>query len=77
MLSMLAAPSEEIAVKLERHELHMEEVEQQLRQAHITRLHQGLQESFDTSSIHLDILANLRRVNAKLTHIAELAMDAA
>lgn len=77
MLSMLAAPSEEIAVKIERHELHMEEVEQSLRQAHITRLHQGLQESFDTSSIHLDILANIRRINAKLTHIAELAMDAA
>lgn len=77
MLSMLAAPSEDIAVKIERHELHMEDVEQQLRQAHITRLHQGLQESFDTSTIHLDILANIRRVNAKITHIAELAMDAA
>ena len=76
MLSMLTAPSEEIAIKIERHEIHMEEVEQQMRQAHITRLHQGLQESFDTSSIHLDILANLRRVNAKITHITELADEA-
>lgn len=76
MMSMLAAPSEDIAVKIERHDLHMEEVEQQMRQAHITRLHHGLQESFDTSSIHLDILANIRRINAKITHIAELAMEA-
>lgn len=76
VLSLLAHPAEEIAVKIERHEIHMEEVEQQMRQAHITRLHQGLQESFDTSSIHLDILANLRRINAKITHIAELAFDA-
>ncbi|HPQ81149.1 MAG TPA: Na/Pi cotransporter family protein [bacterium] len=76
MLSLLTSPSEDIAVKIERHELHMEEVEQHLRQAHITRLHQGLQESFDTSSIHLDILANIRRINAKITHIAELAIEA-
>ena len=76
MLSLLASPAEEIAVKIERHEIHMEEVEQQMRQAHITRLHQGLQESFDTSSLHLDVLANLRRINSKITHIAELATEA-
>lgn len=76
MLSMLAQPSEEIAAKIERHELHMNEVEQQMRQAHITRLHQGLKESFDTSSIHLDILANIRRINSKITRIARLAMEA-
>ena len=75
MLSLLTSPAEDIAVKIERHEIHMEEVEQHLRQAHITRLHQGLQESFDTSSLHLDILANIRRINAKITHIAELAVE--
>ncbi|MFA4874668.1 MAG: Na/Pi cotransporter family protein, partial [bacterium] len=62
-IATLTQPHEEIALKLARHEEHMNDVEQQLRQAHITRLHQGLTESFDTSSIHLDILANLRRIN--------------
>ncbi len=75
MISMLAQPHEEIGLKISRHEKHMNEVEQQLRQAHIMRLHQGLQESFDTSSIHLDILSNLRRINSKLTQISERAME--
>lgn len=69
MLSMLAEPSEEILHTIIRHEDDMNKLEQEYRQAHLNRLHEGLQESFDTSSIHLDILSNLRRVNAKLTHI--------
>lgn len=72
-ISMIEQPAEEIAIKIERHDEHMNDVEQNLRQAHITRLHQGLQESFDTSSIHMDILANIRRINSKLTHIAKMA----
>lgn len=75
-ISLLTEPSKEIADKIFRHEDHMNEVEQRLRQAHITRLNMGLKESFETSSIHLDILANLRRINSKLTHIASLAMEA-
>lgn len=74
MMSMLAQPSEDIALKLDRHENHMNEVEQSLRQAHLNRLHQGLKESFETSSIHLDILGNLRRINLKVTHIARMAL---
>lgn len=75
MIAALAQPHEEIVAKLAHHEEHMNDVEQELRQAHISRLHQGLQESFDTSSIHLDILANLRRINSRLTHVARLALD--
>jgi len=75
MLSMLAQPHQEIALKVTRHEQHMNEVEQQLRQAHIARLHDGLKETFDTSSIHLDILANLRRINSKLARITDMALD--
>lgn len=77
MMSALAQPHEEISMKLVRHEEHMNEVEQQLRQAHIMRLNKGLKESFDTSSIHLDILANLRRINSRLTHVARLSVEGA
>ncbi len=80
MISMLAQPSEEIRHTMQRHDEEMNKIEQEYRQAHINRLHQGLQESFDTSSIHLDILSNLRRINSKLTHIvtviAQTQLDA-
>lgn len=75
MVSQLAQPSPDISSKIERHEAHMNEVEQNMRQAHITRLNLGLKESFDTSSIHLDILSNFRRINTKITHITQLTMD--
>ena len=69
--ALLSQPDEEIARRIVRHERHMNDVEQQLRQSHISRLHEGLKESFDTSSIHLDILTNIRRINSKLAHIAD------
>jgi phosphate:Na+ symporter len=75
MLSTLAQAHPDIAMKITRHEEHMNDVEQDLRQAHITRLHQGLRETFDTSSIHLDILSNLRRINTMVTSITLLAME--
>lgn len=74
-ISILTQPSEELAAKVYRHEEHIDEIEQQLRQAHINRLHQGLKESFDTSSIHLDILGSMRRINTKLAHIVRMAMS--
>ncbi len=68
-ISMLTQPSEELYRSVTRHDEDMNRVEQEYRQAHIQRLHQGLQESFDTSSIHLDILSNIRRINSKLAHM--------
>lgn len=76
-ISVLTQPSEELATRVYHHEEHIDEVEQNLRQAHINRLHQGLKEAFDTSSIHLDILGNLRRINTKLAHIVRMTMSPA
>jgi phosphate:Na+ symporter len=45
-------------------------LERRLRQQHIERLHSGLRESIDTSSIHLDVLASLKRANSLTTGIA-------
>ncbi len=74
-MSIVAQPSEELAAKFNRNDAQIEEVEQQLRRAHLERLHHGLKESFDTSSIHLDILGNLRRINDKCSHIVQIAMS--
>lgn len=60
----------ELARKLLRHKVKIAEMAQNLIEAHIQRLHQGLRESIDTSSIHLDLLSNLKRINSHLTSIA-------
>ncbi len=60
----------ELAERLLAKKAEIAEKEASLRQAHINRLHLGLRESIDTSSIHLDILTNLKRINSHITNIA-------
>ncbi len=69
-INAFASGDVELAQKVIRHKKKLGEIEQELGQRHLLRLHQGLRESFDTSSIHLDILSNLRRINAILTKMA-------
>ncbi len=72
-ISTLASEDESIARKVSRHEKHLEELEDRYREAHIHRLHKGLKETIETSSIHLDLLSNLRRINTKLMMIVKAA----
>src|SRR6266702_1298397 len=71
-LAMGALPSgdREVAEKVIRHKGVVNTMERQLRAAHIQRLHEGLRESIDTSSIHLDLLASFKRANSLVTGIA-------
>ena len=69
-ISAVATQDRGIAEKVVRHKSHVNAMERQLRQAHIERLHEGLRESIDTSSIHLDVLASLKRANSLITGIA-------
>ena len=69
-LSALAAQDASIAQKVIRHKSHINLLERQFRQTHIQRLHEGLRESIDTSSLHLDLLANLKRANSLAAGIA-------
>jgi phosphate:Na+ symporter len=69
-MAALAAGDREVAEKVIRHKSVVNTMERQLRQAHIARLHEGLRESIDTSSIHLDLLASLKRANSLVTGIA-------
>ena len=73
-LAYLAAEDEIIARKMARHERHLAVIEGKYREAHLLRLHKGLKETIETSSIHLDLLANFRRINAKLTAIVKAAL---
>jgi phosphate:Na+ symporter len=69
-MSALASNDPSIAEKIIRHKSVVNVLERQLRQTHIRRLHEGLRESIDTSSIHLDLLANLKRSNSLVAGIA-------
>jgi phosphate:Na+ symporter len=69
-MSALASQDPSIAEKVIRHKGVVNRLERQLRQTHISRLHEGLRESIDTSSIHLDLLANLKRANSLVAGIA-------
>ncbi len=61
---------EEIARKVLRHRVKLVEIEGELKEKHIARLNQGLRESLETSSMHLDVLAYLRRINAYVGDLA-------
>ena len=69
-MGALASGDREVADKVIRHKSVVNAMERQLRAAHIQRLHEGLRESIDTSSIHLDLLASFKRANSLVTGIA-------
>jgi len=69
-VAAFASSDAELAQRLANHKAKVSEMERDLRQAHISRLHRGLRESIDTSAIHLDVLTNLKRINSYITNVA-------
>ncbi len=65
----LASEDEGLAKKVLRHHEQLGHLERDYRQGHLNRLHQGLKETFETSSIHLDLLANLHRIDGVLADL--------
>jgi phosphate:Na+ symporter len=41
-----------------------------LHRAHIDRLHQGLKESLDTTTVHMDLIGDLHQINLHSSKIA-------
>ncbi len=69
-VSAVATQDRAIAETVIRHKTVVNTLERRLRQAHMERLRSGLRESIDTSSIHLDVLASLKRANSLASGIA-------
>ncbi len=69
-MSAVATQDRAIAETVIRHKTVVNTLERRLRQAHMERLRSGLRESIDTSSIHLDVLAGLKRANSLAAGIA-------
>lgn len=51
------------------------QIERQSADNHLLRLQQGRRESIQTSSLHLDILRDLKRINAHLVSVAHPILD--
>ncbi len=69
-VAAFASSDKEIAARLLSNKIEIADKERRLREAHIERLHKGLRESIETSSIHLDVLTNLKRINSYISSIA-------
>jgi len=69
-ISAVATQDHGIAEKVVRHKSNINLMERRLRQTHMDRLHEGLRETIDTSSIHLDVLAALKRANSLVAGVA-------
>ncbi len=68
-LSAFASQDRDLARRVLRNKEDLEGLERDLTQAHLDRLRKGLQESIDTSHIHLDTIGNFARINTLITHI--------
>lgn len=71
-LASFATNDEALARKVLRDSEHLRQREAELRQTHIQRLHAGLRESLETSSIHLDLLGLLVRIDEIVSSMANV-----
>ena len=66
-----------MARKLLEEKVGFRELERDASESHLGRLRSGRLESLETSSLHLDVLRDLKRINSHLTSVAYPILDAA
>lgn len=69
-LAMLSSSSAELVHKMRDHEKFYSQRESQITASHLKRLGQGLKESIETSTIHLELLSLFKRINLSLVALA-------
>ena len=67
----------ELARRLLREKTAVRDLERELIELHYARIGQGRPESIESSSLHLDILRDLKRINGHLTSVAYPILDRA
>ena len=60
----------EMARRLLRQKIEIRDLERRSTERHYERIGAGQSESIDTSSLHLDVLRDLKRINSHLTAVA-------
>ena len=73
-VAAFATDNLELARKVIREKSVLNVHERELRRRHIARLHGGLKESIETSTIHLDVIDNYKRINDHATDMAYAVM---
>jgi len=69
-INVLATFDLNLAKEVAQRRLIMNQHQKELHRAHINRLREGLKESLETSTIHLDVLSDLERINYHASNIA-------
>jgi phosphate:Na+ symporter len=68
--SVFMSRNESLARKLVQEKVSVREIEQRSAGRHLERVRQGRVESLQTSALHLDIMRDLKRINAHITSVA-------
>ncbi len=69
-MNVFVSGDRDLARQLLSEKVHFRDAERQAAENHHDRLRHGLRESIESSSLHLDILRDLKRVNSHLTSVA-------
>lgn len=69
-ISAFAGRNSDLAMQVINNSKRLDELLHTYTENHFSRLKKGLKESIETSSIHLDILSNLHRINTYVTNCA-------
>lgn len=69
-LNIFMTPNLDLARKLLREKAELRDLERTLTESHFARVGEGRVESIESSSLHLDILRDLKRINSHLTSVA-------
>lgn len=74
-VACLATRNEELAHAVKSKTASLAVMENEAHIAHLQRLNEGLKESVETSSIHMDFLRLLARIGQKLNQVAQLSVE--
>ena len=75
--SVFVSDDRQLARKLLQEKEHFRSLERDAAESHHERLKSGMRESLETSSLHLDILRDLKRINSHLSSVAYPILDIA
>ena len=69
-MNVFVSGDRDLARRLLSQKVHFRDAEREAAEGHHERLRHGLRESIESSSLHLDILRDLKRINSHLTFVA-------
>jgi phosphate:Na+ symporter len=75
--SVLMSHDVKVALMLIEEKTQLRDLEMAAAEKHLARLREGRQESIETSSLHLDVLRDLKRIHSHICSVAYPVLEAA